>query len=82
MFIGITGLLLAVIGLMALWLGLPDQYDAYGIKVTLQRLRPIPQALYADGTTRPRSRVVTPHYSYVAPWDPVRCPGVVMVTVW
>ncbi|WP_236952635.1 hypothetical protein [Mycobacterium tuberculosis] len=35
MFIGITGLLLAVIGLMALWFPVYlDQYDAYGIKVT------------------------------------------------
>lgn len=72
MFIGITGLLLAVIGLMALWFPVYlDQYDAYGIKVTCGSgwRSNLTQALYATATTtlRPWSRVVTPHYSYVAP---------------
>lgn len=60
MFIGITGLLLAVIGLMALWFPVYlDQYDAYGIKVTCGSgwRSNLTQALYADGNDNTQALV-------------------------
>lgn len=60
MFIGITGLVLAVIGLMALWFPVYlDQYDAYGIKVTCGSgwRSNLTQALYADGNDNTQALV-------------------------
>lgn len=60
MFIGITGLLLAVIGLMALWFPVYlDQYDAYGIKVTCGSgwRSNLTQVLYADGNDNTQALV-------------------------
>ncbi|OSC42683.1 hypothetical protein [Mycobacterium decipiens] len=53
MFIGVAGVLLGVIGLMALWFPVYlDLYDAYGVKVTCGRgwRSDLTQALHASGT--------------------------------